>query len=54
MDELEHVEEDIVVLKGRRTSMHATLKEKKQLSHDTQAKVHKVEKDIAALESTAP
>ncbi|KAL0291242.1 UNVERIFIED_CONTAM: hypothetical protein Sangu_2542500 [Sesamum angustifolium] len=40
MDELEHVEEDIAVLKGRRTNLRATLKEKKQLNHDTQAKVH--------------
>ncbi|KAL0287357.1 UNVERIFIED_CONTAM: hypothetical protein Scaly_2767300 [Sesamum calycinum] len=54
MDELEHIEEDIVVLKGRRTSLHTTLKEKKQLNHDTEAKVHEVEKDIAALESTGP
>ncbi|KAL0423649.1 UNVERIFIED_CONTAM: hypothetical protein Sradi_0899700 [Sesamum radiatum] len=54
MDELEHIEEDIVVLKGRRTSLRATLKEKKQLNHDTQAKVHEVEKDLAALESTGP
>ncbi|KAL0291161.1 UNVERIFIED_CONTAM: hypothetical protein Scaly_2647900 [Sesamum calycinum] len=54
MDELEHIEEDIVVLKGRRMSLRATLKEKKQLNHDTQAKVHEVEKDLAALESTGP
>ncbi|KAL0302570.1 UNVERIFIED_CONTAM: hypothetical protein Scaly_3028100 [Sesamum calycinum] len=54
MDELEHVEEDIAVLKGQRTNLRATLKEKKQLNHDTQAKVHEVEKDLAALESTAP
>ncbi|KAK4397783.1 hypothetical protein Sango_1253800 [Sesamum angolense] len=54
MDELEHIEEDIVVLKGRRTNLRATLKEKKQLNHDTQAKVHEVEKDLAALESTGP
>ncbi|KAK4406603.1 hypothetical protein Sango_0666800 [Sesamum angolense] len=52
MDELEHIKEDIIVLKGRRTSLRATLKEKKQLHHDTQAKVHEVKKDIAALEST--
>ncbi|KAL0370628.1 UNVERIFIED_CONTAM: hypothetical protein Sangu_0380900 [Sesamum angustifolium] len=30
------------------------LKGKKQLNHDTQAKVHAIEKDIAALESTGP
>ncbi|KAL0292322.1 UNVERIFIED_CONTAM: hypothetical protein Sradi_6993200 [Sesamum radiatum] len=54
MDELEHVEEDIAVLKGRRTNLRATLKEKKQLNHDTQAKVREVEKDLAALESTGP
>ncbi|KAL0310279.1 UNVERIFIED_CONTAM: hypothetical protein Scaly_2943500 [Sesamum calycinum] len=54
MDELEHVEEDIAILKGRRTNLRATLKEKKQLNHDTQAKVHEVEKDLAALESTDP
>ncbi|KAL0291973.1 UNVERIFIED_CONTAM: hypothetical protein Sangu_3258900 [Sesamum angustifolium] len=53
MDELEHVEEDIAVLKGRRTNLRATLKEKK-LNHDTQAKVHEVEKDLAGLESIAP
>ncbi|KAK4409601.1 hypothetical protein Sango_0033100 [Sesamum angolense] len=52
MDELEHVEEDIAVWKGQRTNLRATLKEKKQLNHDTQAKVHEVEKDLAALEST--
>ncbi|KAK4391396.1 hypothetical protein Sango_1917400 [Sesamum angolense] len=54
MDKLEHVEEDIAVLKGRRTNLRTTLKEKKQLNHDTQAKVHEVEKDLAALESTGP
>ncbi|KAL0298853.1 UNVERIFIED_CONTAM: hypothetical protein Sradi_6545100 [Sesamum radiatum] len=54
MDELEHVEEDIAILKGRRTNLRATLKEKKQLNHVTQAKVREVEKDLAALESTDP
>ncbi|KAK4404355.1 hypothetical protein Sango_0804100 [Sesamum angolense] len=54
MDESEHVEEDIAVLKGQRMNLRATLKEKKQLNHDTQAKVHEVEKDLAALESTGP
>ncbi|KAL0336571.1 UNVERIFIED_CONTAM: hypothetical protein Sradi_4869000 [Sesamum radiatum] len=54
MDKLEHIEEDIVVLKGRRTSLRYTLKEKKQFNHDTQAKVHAIEKDIATLESTGP
>ncbi|KAK4390361.1 hypothetical protein Sango_2099400 [Sesamum angolense] len=54
IDELEHIEKDIVVLKGQRTSLRATLKGKKQLNHDTQAKVHEVEKDIAILESTGP
>ncbi|KAL0307410.1 UNVERIFIED_CONTAM: hypothetical protein Sangu_3033700 [Sesamum angustifolium] len=46
--------EDIAVLKGQRTNLRATLKEKKRLNHDTQAKVHEVEKDLAALESTGP
>ncbi|KAK4400582.1 hypothetical protein Sango_1164300 [Sesamum angolense] len=54
VDELEHIEKDIVVLKGRTTSLHATLKGKKQLNHDTQAKVHAVKRDIAVLESTCP
>ncbi|KAL0340173.1 UNVERIFIED_CONTAM: hypothetical protein Sradi_4534100 [Sesamum radiatum] len=54
MDELEHIEKEIVALKRRRTSLCATLKGKKQLNHDAQAKVHEVEKDIAALESTGP
>ncbi|KAL0311582.1 UNVERIFIED_CONTAM: hypothetical protein Sangu_2452900 [Sesamum angustifolium] len=54
MDELEHVEEDIAVLKGRRMNLSATLKEKKKLNHDTQAKVREVEKDLAALESIGP
>ncbi|KAL0325195.1 UNVERIFIED_CONTAM: hypothetical protein Sradi_5088800 [Sesamum radiatum] len=52
MDKLEHIEKEIVALKGRRTSLRAMLKGKKQLNHDAQAKVHEVEKDIAALEST--
>ncbi|KAL0411541.1 UNVERIFIED_CONTAM: hypothetical protein Slati_3743800 [Sesamum latifolium] len=43
MDELEHIEKEIVALKGQ-----------KQLNHDAQAKVHEVEEDIAALENTAP
>ncbi|KAL0387480.1 UNVERIFIED_CONTAM: hypothetical protein Sradi_2629800 [Sesamum radiatum] len=54
MDEPEHIEKNIVVLKERRMSLRATLKGKKQLNHDTQAKVYEVEKDIAALESTDP
>ncbi|KAL0289162.1 UNVERIFIED_CONTAM: hypothetical protein Sangu_2625900 [Sesamum angustifolium] len=54
MDELEHIEKETVTLKGRRTSLHSTLKRKKKLSHDAQAKVHEVEKDIATLESTDP
>ncbi|KAK4395693.1 hypothetical protein Sango_1723600 [Sesamum angolense] len=53
MDELEHIEEDIVVLKDEER-LRATLKEKKQFNHDTQAKVHAIEKDIATLESTGP
>ncbi|KAK4390241.1 hypothetical protein Sango_2087400 [Sesamum angolense] len=53
-DELEHIKKEIVVLKGRRMSLRATLKGKKQLSHQTQAKVHDVEKDIATLENTSP
>ncbi|KAL0293463.1 UNVERIFIED_CONTAM: hypothetical protein Scaly_3141300 [Sesamum calycinum] len=54
MDELEHIEKEIVALKGRRTSLCTTLKGKKQLSHDAQAKAHEVEEDIVALENTAP
>ncbi|KAL0327777.1 UNVERIFIED_CONTAM: hypothetical protein Sangu_1855700 [Sesamum angustifolium] len=54
MDELEHFEKDIAVLKGQRTNLHATLKEKKQFNHNTQVKVHEVKKDLAALESTGP
>ncbi|KAL0394677.1 UNVERIFIED_CONTAM: hypothetical protein Slati_4433900 [Sesamum latifolium] len=54
MDELEHVEKEIVALKGRRTSLCAALKEQKQLNHDAQAKVHEVEEDIATLDNTAP
>ncbi|KAL0444422.1 UNVERIFIED_CONTAM: hypothetical protein Slati_2164900 [Sesamum latifolium] len=54
MDKLEHIEKEIVVLKGRRTSLCAALKGQKQLNHDVQVKVHEVEKDIAALENTAP
>ncbi|KAL0286831.1 UNVERIFIED_CONTAM: hypothetical protein Sangu_2718800 [Sesamum angustifolium] len=54
MDELEHIEKEIVALKGQRTSLRATLKGKKQLNHDAQVKVHEVKKDIAALESTGP
>ncbi|KAL0449523.1 UNVERIFIED_CONTAM: hypothetical protein Slati_1508700 [Sesamum latifolium] len=54
VDELEHVEKEIVALKGRRTSLCAALKEQKQLNHDAQAKVHEVEEDIATLENTAP
>ncbi|KAK4406217.1 hypothetical protein Sango_0628200 [Sesamum angolense] len=54
MNELNHIDKDIVVLKGRRTSLRSTLKGKKQLNHDTQAKVHAIEKDIAAFKSTGP
>ncbi|KAL0451578.1 UNVERIFIED_CONTAM: hypothetical protein Slati_1135900 [Sesamum latifolium] len=54
VDELEHVEKEIVALKGRRTSLCAALKEQKQLNHDAQAKVHEVEEDIATLDNTAP
>ncbi|KAK4397900.1 hypothetical protein Sango_1265500 [Sesamum angolense] len=54
MNELEHIEKEIIALKGRRTNLRATLKGKKQLNHDAQAKVHEVKKDIAALESTDP
>ncbi|KAL0402723.1 UNVERIFIED_CONTAM: hypothetical protein Slati_4302200 [Sesamum latifolium] len=53
MNELEHVEKKIVVLKGRRTSLCAALKEQKQLNHEVQAKVHEVEEDIATLDNTA-
>ncbi|KAL0284240.1 UNVERIFIED_CONTAM: hypothetical protein Sangu_2837500 [Sesamum angustifolium] len=54
MDELEHIEKEILALKGRRTSIRVTLKRKKQLSYQTQSKVHEAEKDIATLESTDP
>ncbi|KAL0378910.1 UNVERIFIED_CONTAM: hypothetical protein Sradi_3196500 [Sesamum radiatum] len=54
MDELEHIEKEIVALKGRRTSLCTALKGQKQLNHDVQVKVHEVEEDIAALENTAP
>ncbi|KAL0420446.1 UNVERIFIED_CONTAM: hypothetical protein Slati_3067500 [Sesamum latifolium] len=54
MDELEHIEKEIVALKGRRTSLCAALKEQKQLNHDAQVKVHEVEEDIATLDNTAP
>ncbi|KAL0461278.1 UNVERIFIED_CONTAM: hypothetical protein Slati_0015400 [Sesamum latifolium] len=54
VDELEHVEKEIVALKGRRTSLCAALKEQKQLNHNAQAKVHEVEEDIATLDNTAP
>ncbi|KAL0451559.1 UNVERIFIED_CONTAM: hypothetical protein Slati_1134000 [Sesamum latifolium] len=54
MNELEHVEKEIVALKGRRTSLCAALKEQKQLNHDAQAKVHEVEEDIATLDNIAP
>ncbi|KAL0406367.1 UNVERIFIED_CONTAM: hypothetical protein Slati_3950600 [Sesamum latifolium] len=54
VDELEHVENEIVALKGRRTSLCAALKEQKQLNHYAQAKVHEVEEDIATLDNTAP
>ncbi|KAK4397712.1 hypothetical protein Sango_1246700 [Sesamum angolense] len=40
MDELEHIEKEIVALKGRRTCLRATLKGKKQLNHDASSKVH--------------
>ncbi|KAL0394752.1 UNVERIFIED_CONTAM: hypothetical protein Slati_4441400 [Sesamum latifolium] len=54
MEELEHIEKEIVALKGRRTSLCAALKGQKQLNHDAQVKVQEVEKDIAALENTVP
>ncbi|KAL0373502.1 UNVERIFIED_CONTAM: hypothetical protein Sradi_3265900 [Sesamum radiatum] len=54
MDELEHVEKEIVALKGRRTSLSTVLKGQKQLNHDVQAKVHEVEEDIATLKNTVP
>ncbi|KAL0378901.1 UNVERIFIED_CONTAM: hypothetical protein Sradi_3195600 [Sesamum radiatum] len=53
MDESEHIEKEIVALKGQRTSLCTTLKRQKQLNHNVQAKVHEVEEDIAALENTA-
>ncbi|KAL0416124.1 UNVERIFIED_CONTAM: hypothetical protein Slati_3444300 [Sesamum latifolium] len=54
MDKLEHIQKEIVELKEQRRSLCATLKGQKQLSHDTQAKVHEIEEDIAALENTTP
>ncbi|KAL0453696.1 UNVERIFIED_CONTAM: hypothetical protein Slati_1347700 [Sesamum latifolium] len=54
VNELEHVEKEIVALKGRRTSLCAALKKPKQLNHDAQTKVHEVEEDIATLDNTAP
>ncbi|KAL0406232.1 UNVERIFIED_CONTAM: hypothetical protein Slati_3937100 [Sesamum latifolium] len=54
VDELEHVEKEIVALKGRRTSLSAALKEQKQLNHDAQIKIHEVEEDIATLDNTVP
>ncbi|KAL0439874.1 UNVERIFIED_CONTAM: hypothetical protein Slati_2470400 [Sesamum latifolium] len=54
MYELEHIEKEIVALKGQRTSLCAALKGQNQLNHDVQAKVQEVEEDIAALEITAP
>ncbi|KAL0451726.1 UNVERIFIED_CONTAM: hypothetical protein Slati_1150700 [Sesamum latifolium] len=54
VDELEHVEKEIVALKGLRTSLCAALKEQKQPNHDAQGKVHEVEGDIATLDNTAP
>ncbi|KAL0286983.1 UNVERIFIED_CONTAM: hypothetical protein Sradi_7134800 [Sesamum radiatum] len=52
--ELEHVEKEIVVLKGRRTSLCVALKGQKQLNHDVQAKVNEVKENVAALKNTAP
>ncbi|KAL0457627.1 UNVERIFIED_CONTAM: hypothetical protein Slati_0389900 [Sesamum latifolium] len=54
VDELEHIEKEIVALKGRRTSLCTALKEQKQLNHDAQAKIHEVEKDIVTLDNTTP
>ncbi|KAL0283779.1 UNVERIFIED_CONTAM: hypothetical protein Sangu_2867500 [Sesamum angustifolium] len=54
MTKLEYFEKEIVNLKEQRTSLCANLKGQKQLSHDVQAKVHEIEKDIAALENTTP
>ncbi|KAL0411804.1 UNVERIFIED_CONTAM: hypothetical protein Slati_3770100 [Sesamum latifolium] len=54
VNKLEHIEKEIVALKGRRTILCAALKEQKQLNHNAQAKVHEVEEDIATLDNTAP
>ncbi|KAL0427482.1 UNVERIFIED_CONTAM: hypothetical protein Slati_2923000 [Sesamum latifolium] len=54
VDELEHIEKEIMALRGQRTSLYAALKEQKQLNHDAQANVHEVEEDIATLDNTAP
>ncbi|KAL0355647.1 UNVERIFIED_CONTAM: hypothetical protein Sradi_4011600 [Sesamum radiatum] len=51
MDKLEHVDKEIVVLKGRRTSLCTVLKGQKQLNHDVQAKVTEVKKNVVALKN---
>ncbi|KAL0286468.1 UNVERIFIED_CONTAM: hypothetical protein Scaly_2554800 [Sesamum calycinum] len=48
---LERIENEIVDLKEQKTSLCATLKRQKQLSHNAQNKVHEIEEDIAALEN---
>ncbi|KAL0313483.1 UNVERIFIED_CONTAM: hypothetical protein Sradi_5747600 [Sesamum radiatum] len=54
MDELEHIEKEIVALKGRRTSLCTALKGQKQLNHKVQPKVNEVKENVAALKNTAP
>ncbi|KAL0423269.1 UNVERIFIED_CONTAM: hypothetical protein Sradi_0861700 [Sesamum radiatum] len=52
MAKSEHIEKEIVDLKERRTSLCATLKRQKQISHNAQNKVHEIEEDIAKLDNT--
>ncbi|KAL0300032.1 UNVERIFIED_CONTAM: hypothetical protein Sangu_3143900 [Sesamum angustifolium] len=53
MDELEHIEEDIVVLKGRRRSLCATLKRQNNLVIMLKTKFMRLKK-TSALENTTP
>ncbi|KAL0446205.1 UNVERIFIED_CONTAM: hypothetical protein Slati_1748400 [Sesamum latifolium] len=48
MTKLEHIEKEIIDLKEQRTSLCATLKEQKQLSHDAQAKVYEIEEEYCS------
>ncbi|KAL2240211.1 UNVERIFIED_CONTAM: hypothetical protein Sindi_0662300 [Sesamum indicum] len=53
MAKLERIAKEIVNLKEQKTSLCATMKGQKQLSHNAQTKVHEI-KDIATLENTTP